>query len=83
MALLCNIGISLLVYLDGCGIIDVSSNFRRLIVYVVPSGFELGFEFGNVMFSCISEIHMALWNLFDVMWLDVFRVARSGLEVVV
>ena len=57
--------------------------FDDLIVYTVPSGFELGFESGNVMFSCISEIHMALWNLFDVMWLDVFRVARSGLEVVV
>ena len=57
--------------------------FDDLIVYTVPSRFELGFESGNVMFSCISEIHMALWNLFDVMWLDVFRVARSGLEVVV
>ena len=71
MALLSNISISLSIYLDGCGIIDVSSYFRRLIVYTVPSGFELGFESGNVMFSCISEIQMALWNLSDVMWLVV------------
>ena len=81
MALLSNISISLSIYLDGCGIIDVLSYFRQLCY--VSSKFELRFESGNVMFSCISEIQMALWNLFDVMWLVVFRVARSGLEMVV
>ena len=53
------------------------------MVCYVPSKFELRFESGNVMFSCISEIRMTLWNLFGVMWSDVFRVVKSGLEIIV
>ena len=78
MALLSNISISSSIYLDGCGIIDVLSYFRR-VMFPRNSNSD-----SNPVMSCFlySEIQMALWNLFDVMWLVVFRVARCGLEMV-
>ena len=62
------ISISWLIYLDGCGIIDVLSYYSMItMVCYNPSKFELRFESGDVMLSCISVIRLTLWNLFDVM----------------